>query len=171
MTDDPEIPAVLNVDTFVVTWKDWVAYRKPMSKIKRWDIFFRRQLEWLVPFGPEMAVRILDQSMRQGWTGLFVVLNTQNHNTTKPRTPSMFDLQKRMELLDTEGQRIAEQLRGLHDRSTAIKRRLCVTENAEERSELNVLEQKIVVLEPQWKELCAKKRAVKAKMIEQADSF
>jgi hypothetical protein len=46
-----------------------VKFRMSKGKVKDWNTLFTKQLKWLSA-QPD-AVKILDKSMRNGWTGLF----------------------------------------------------------------------------------------------------
>jgi hypothetical protein len=71
LTPSPVIPAALDTPTFRATWTEWQVYRKPMGGCKNWDALWGRQLDMLTQFGPDGAVRSLQQSMVSGWKGLF----------------------------------------------------------------------------------------------------
>jgi len=51
---------------------EWMAYRKSIGrKPKDWEAFFGKQAEWLLTFSETDQIEILDQSIRNGWMGLF----------------------------------------------------------------------------------------------------
>jgi hypothetical protein len=68
------IPDCLNTEDFKKTWKEWKQYRQGKGKIKDWALLFTKQLSELSKT-PEDAVAILNQSMFQGWTGIFSLKN------------------------------------------------------------------------------------------------
>ncbi len=70
--NDKNIPEGLGgAADFLKTWKEWVKYRKTKIKVQDWGLLFKKQLEWLSENSPEIAIKILNKSMRQGWAGLF----------------------------------------------------------------------------------------------------
>lgn len=66
-----DIPTALHAPEFVTAWRRWIEIRKGMKKPKSWPALFNSQLEWLAQFGPRVAAEILNQSVRNGWQGLF----------------------------------------------------------------------------------------------------
>lgn len=56
---------------FLKSWNEWQKVRKSKGKVKDWDTLFAKQIEWLKDYSPEIATGILNQSMRNGWQGLF----------------------------------------------------------------------------------------------------
>ena len=46
------------------------------KKPKDWDTLFRKQSDWLGQFSAEVAIEIINQSIRNGWQGLFPLKNT-----------------------------------------------------------------------------------------------
>jgi len=52
---------------------EWIKYRRANGKkVKDWDDFFKDQAEWLAKeFSEEDQLEVLNQSMRNGWIGLF----------------------------------------------------------------------------------------------------
>jgi hypothetical protein len=61
------------------TFDAWISFRKGLGKKpKDWDAMFKKQVEWLKPFGEPMAIQILAQSIRNGWQGLFELKTNQN---------------------------------------------------------------------------------------------
>lgn len=66
------IPSGVSSNVFV-RFKEWMQYRRGLGKKpKDWDLMFQKQLEWLAQFSEKDQIVILDQSMRNGWQGLFV---------------------------------------------------------------------------------------------------
>ena len=54
-------------------FEKWIKYRKANGKkVKNWDDFFADQAAWLAKeFSEEDQIEVLEQSMRNGWIGLF----------------------------------------------------------------------------------------------------
>ena len=57
--------------SYQATWKEWIEYRRGMKAVKDWSKLFQKQVEWLAKYTPDVAVEILNTSMRNGWTGVF----------------------------------------------------------------------------------------------------
>lgn len=102
---DLTIPPSLDSENFRATWAEWVEFRMSLKKVKRWDILFRKQLEWLSCMSVPTAIAVLDQSMRGGWVGLFDVKTPQRgyqgSNQAIP-TPSIHTLQEQLKLVEKE---------------------------------------------------------------------
>jgi len=75
ITMDPltDIPPSLDSENFRIAWAEWVEFRMSLKKVKRWDLMFKKQLEWLSSMPIPTAIAIIDQSIRQGWQGLFEI--------------------------------------------------------------------------------------------------
>jgi hypothetical protein len=70
------IPSGVSSNVFV-RFKEWMQYRRGFGKKpKDWDLMFQKQLEWLSQFSETDQIVILDQSIRNGWQGLFVPRRT-----------------------------------------------------------------------------------------------
>lgn len=65
-----ELPEQLDNDKFKLSWIDWLAYRKQIKKALSASTQVR-QLAHLASFGTEAATWAIDQSIRNGWQGLF----------------------------------------------------------------------------------------------------
>lgn len=64
------IPIVLNNNVFKDKWKEWDLYRKKAKW--KWDFdMAQKQVNWLEKFGSDIACEIMEQSMMNGWQGLF----------------------------------------------------------------------------------------------------
>ncbi len=79
---------------FITAWKLWMEVRVAMKKCKGFERMFQSQLEWLNGFEVPKAIEILNQSIRNGWQGLFEPksiggLNGNHQQNHKPtRGPS-----------------------------------------------------------------------------------
>ena len=65
-----EIPGNLQSDSFTKIWQEWETHRKQLGKSLT-PITVTRQLKKLSKFGEAGAVRSLEASMENGWTGVF----------------------------------------------------------------------------------------------------
>jgi phage replication O-like protein O len=74
---EPNIPDCLATDKFRNTWLEWLAYRKE-TKHPLKPITQKKQLESLEKHTPEIACAMLDQSMTNGWQGIFEVKKNGN---------------------------------------------------------------------------------------------
>lgn len=76
------IPDLLNQATFVEVWREWVAERKAKRNphTKRSAV---GQLAKLAKLGPEMAVQSINESICNGWAGLFEPRGVQSFPSQK----------------------------------------------------------------------------------------
>lgn len=65
-------PLTLSSPGFKASFEQWMKYRlHNHKKVKDWALLFNCQLQWLSRFGEVDAIEILNQSLRNGWQGLF----------------------------------------------------------------------------------------------------
>lgn len=76
-------PPKLNRDA----WRAWVAYRKERKHKPYTATGACRQMEWLAKFASDEQSRIVEESMRQGYQGLF----EPKSNGTHQQKPNAFD--------------------------------------------------------------------------------
>lgn len=57
-------------EAFIASWKSWVAYRKEMKK-KLTDSSVQAQFKEFVLWGEQKSTEAIEQSIKQGWLGLF----------------------------------------------------------------------------------------------------
>lgn len=73
-----KIPENLSTDKFLKTWREWIAYRKvikhPIQLITQ-----NKQLKILEKHTPDIACAMLEQSMTNGWQGIFEIKSTGNN--------------------------------------------------------------------------------------------
>jgi hypothetical protein len=75
-------------------FEQWMKYRRALgSKPRSWSIMFAKQIEWLCDFSEADQLFILDQSMRNGWRGLFEPKRKEGREL---RMMSVFELEKRI---------------------------------------------------------------------------
>lgn len=83
--EDPPIPAELDTPAFRGAWAAWARDRQARRKKLTGDAK-RRQLAELASYGPDHAVATIDQSIKQGWTGLFPGSTPRNaHRRASPQ--------------------------------------------------------------------------------------
>ena len=68
-------------DAFIASWKSWVTYRKEMKK-KLTDSSVQAQFKEFVAWGEAKSIASIEQSIKQGWQGLF----EPKQNLTKGNT-------------------------------------------------------------------------------------
>jgi phage replication O-like protein O len=85
------IPDSLNTPGFVEEWDKWLAYRKeikhtvtPTTQVS--------QLKSLSGFAPTIAIAMLEQSIRQGWRGIFPLKDDNKPTTIQPPTRTYIDV-------------------------------------------------------------------------------
>lgn len=114
---DLPIPPSLDSENFRDAWAEWVEFRMSLKKVKRWDLLFSKQLQWLENRPIPQAIAILDQSIRNGWQGLFELPNApraiQGSNQGIPAQPSRFTLMKEHEF-------VLNQLKEIRNRATEM---------------------------------------------------
>ena len=64
------IPEGLDSEDFQEAWSDWLAYRRE-RRLSVKPMTLERQLKKLAEIGPEAAAACIDQSITNGWAGLF----------------------------------------------------------------------------------------------------
>ena len=64
------LPSSLDGLAFRTAWSEWIGYRQERSLSLR-EATMRKQLEFLAHYGEAGAISILDESIRNGWAGLF----------------------------------------------------------------------------------------------------
>jgi len=79
-----ELPDELNCPEFASAWADWKQYRSELKK-KLTPSTVARQLKTLVKFGIEGAILAINQSIEQGWTGLFPPKENRRHPADLPK--------------------------------------------------------------------------------------
>lgn len=66
-----EMPENLKTEAFKVSWAEWIAYRQRAGFKRYVPEGAQRQLNTLAKWGPAKACAAIDNSIRQGWKGLF----------------------------------------------------------------------------------------------------
>jgi len=72
-----EIPQSLNIPEFITVWTEWVRYRIE-TKHKLSKSTAVKQLKMLATHPPETAAAMLNQSITQGWQGIFELKQGSN---------------------------------------------------------------------------------------------
>lgn len=65
------IPITLNDERFTKAWEEWLEYRRERHLPKLLPRSVQKQWDKLSEFGVEIACAAIDQSIANGWTGLF----------------------------------------------------------------------------------------------------
>lgn len=75
--------ALLSLGGFAKVWNEWEQHRKekraPLTPSVK-----KKQLKFLARWPPEEAIAIIEQSLLQGWTGLFELKNKSHEHRIKP---------------------------------------------------------------------------------------
>ena len=66
----PEVPESLNTAAFLAAWAEWITHRREIRHSLK-PTTAGKQLEKLAKAGPEVAVKMIGQSIENGWQGLF----------------------------------------------------------------------------------------------------
>ena len=92
--------AVRLVEQVAIRFNEWVRFRKGLGKKpKDWDSMFRKQIEWLLQFSEQDQIAIIDQSIRNGWQGLFELKRNSGNGQ---RQMSAFEIEKRCSAISEE---------------------------------------------------------------------
>lgn len=109
-----KFPPELDTENFRKAWGEWVLFRRSKGlKSGNWQMLFDKQLEWLAAFPPHYAITVLDQSIRNGWTGLFMPKDNplpQQRNTIVGRKTISQQERDRMERDSMDAQKLREEL-------------------------------------------------------------
>ena len=68
--DDTPLPLLLRTPAFLAAWADWRRYRRE-RRLTLTPMTMTRQTAFLESLGPVLAVASIEQSILQGWQGLF----------------------------------------------------------------------------------------------------
>jgi hypothetical protein len=68
--DVPNIPASLDSEMFRTTWAEWIEFRR-QRRLPVTPLVFRKQFTFLEKLGHDAAIDAIEQSIRNGWQGLF----------------------------------------------------------------------------------------------------
>jgi len=79
--EEKKMPTALDFPDFIQVWQNWLAYKK-QSRKKLTPMTETKQLELCVKIGKESAIKMINQSIEKGWSGLFET--NQTPNTVKP---------------------------------------------------------------------------------------
>jgi hypothetical protein len=81
-------------------FEEWMKFRRGLGKkIKDWDTLFTKQAKWLSQFGEPIQIEILEQSMRNGWQGLFEP-QRDKQVVSLPLIPSWGDRKAQKQMID-----------------------------------------------------------------------
>ena len=83
--DNDLIPEGLKTPSFLLAWHEWKQHRKDQKSPIETELTAKKALKILEGFGPEKAVKSIDQSIACGWTGLF------EPRSQKPKRPESAD--------------------------------------------------------------------------------
>ena len=72
-------------EAFIASWKSWVAYRKEMKK-KLTDSSVQAQFKEFALWGEQKSTEAIEQSIKQGWQGLFEPNKKNGAKTSKALT-------------------------------------------------------------------------------------
>lgn len=79
MGEKPKVKVIYAHDTpgFIQSFDEWIKYRRQIKKSLT-DISMKKQSEFLKSYSPEIAIQILNESMKNGHQGLFPPKNKFN---------------------------------------------------------------------------------------------
>jgi hypothetical protein len=116
--DQPDMPAVLSLSPeFVAAWDRWTAHRRELRKPLT-PTATRQQFAELERMGPEDAVAAIDQSIRNGWTGIFAPKVPRPNQTdgapNKPATETVWQIRQRLDATESAIREIEGRSPGPH---------------------------------------------------------
>lgn len=82
------VPESLNTPEFLDVWRDWVGFRLKKKGAVDWMAMFTKQLSKMEEVGPETSIRVMNDSIMNGWTGLFF----DRHQPKKPAWKELDEL-------------------------------------------------------------------------------
>ena len=91
-TEEIPIPTVLDFDRFKEAWRDWVAYRKEKRQTLK-ESTIKIQFRFLAEHSSD-AVEIIEQSIRNGWTGLFELKQPRRTEPQPTKTVTLSERQR-----------------------------------------------------------------------------
>lgn len=84
------IPDSLNFPDFISVWESWKTFRKQLKKPLT-DKSIEAQLKQLATDGKDIAIKKIEQSIANGWQGLFDIKNNGGNNGTGKRFVGEFE--------------------------------------------------------------------------------
>jgi hypothetical protein len=78
------LPESLQTPDFQTAWDSWILYKKEAKK-KLTNSTASKQLAKLEPFGPEIAIQMINRSIENGWSGIFELKGNQNAGNSSGR--------------------------------------------------------------------------------------
>jgi hypothetical protein len=76
------IPKKLDTPEFIESFNEFIQYRKKIKKTLS-DISAKKQLKKLSEFSVEDAIKMIDQTIANGWQGIFEVKDGNNRNSNQ----------------------------------------------------------------------------------------
>ena len=83
------VPANLNTPEFLEAWSEWDEFRREVRK-KLTKSSVKKQLKELSAMGLPAAIESINQSIKNGWTGLFERKKEANGSKAKHRNDYMY---------------------------------------------------------------------------------
>ena len=74
-----ELPDALQTPEFIAAWEEWQTYRKQKRKTLT-AVSIKKQLEFLASIGVQDAIISINESIKNGYTGLFKVKQAARNN-------------------------------------------------------------------------------------------
>lgn len=83
-------PLPFDSESFSKAWSSWIDYRKQLKKPLK-DATVKAQWNEFIKWGEQKSIQSIEQSIKNGWQGLFDVNRSFNGSNTKPLTASDHD--------------------------------------------------------------------------------
>lgn len=99
---DKEPPSPLKGEVGL-KFEEWKKFRKTLKRVKDWDSMFSAQIKFLLEFDERTQLEILNQSIRNGWQGLFEPKRNNGKAPPKPDWPAGWTEKKEREYREAYG--------------------------------------------------------------------
>jgi hypothetical protein len=97
------LPDVLLTETFKAKWREYVAYRKTSRMKPLKPASLAKQWKELAAWGHDSAIAAIDQTIRNGWQGLFEPkTGTASSARTPPRAEGVWGLREQQKAVQAE---------------------------------------------------------------------
>lgn len=99
---DPELPPVLQDDKFRIAWEEYTKYRAQNKWVPLKAMSIERKWRELADWGLEGALESIEQSIRNGWQGLFVPKSLIQEKSQSRKAPTVWEATQKLKLIEEE---------------------------------------------------------------------
>lgn len=107
--EEIEIPLKLQTEEFKAKWQEWLIHRKQIRKTMT-PASIQRQFKQFEEWGVDLSIKSINESIRNGWTGLFEPkIQTNGHKQAlSPSASSVFQVDSVIQSIKTEIQKLKD---------------------------------------------------------------